>query len=723
MAYSDPLLEKQKLETVAEQANTAEPRETLLVVDDEEFNRDMLSRRLSRAGYRTECVASGPEAIQAIETETIGAVLLDIMMPGMSGLEVLKVLRTARSPSQLPIIMVSSIQDSGQIAEALNAGANDYITKPVDFTVALARIKTQLNRRRAEEALRENEERYALAMRGSREGLWDWDLPLEHVRYSARWKELLGFSEGEIGDSPLEWLGRIHEEDRPRVETALAAAKATQNGDDFSIEHRIRNKHGDYRWMLCRGTIVRAADDNPIRMVGSMSDITLSKAFDPLSGLSNRVSFVDKLTTLLRETAASQRGTFALLFLDLDRFKVINDSLGHGVGDQLLQAVGKRIEGSVHFRRNQRSLDDVARFGGDEFAVLLTELKDPLDSVIVARRILDRIRGPFQLGGREISASASIGIALGDAAYSASTEILRDADTAMYHAKAAGGGRYQLFNAILRAEALERLEMENDLGQVLERKELVLHYQPKVHLKTGRTMGFEALLRWQHPKKGLIYPAKWIPLAEETGAIIPIGAWVLEEAAAQLARWQSRFPQEHPLTMSLNVSVKQLWDSDLVGLVRKVLTKTGINPATLQLEITESVLMQDCGAMSKILHELKQLGVVLDADDFGTGYSSLNRLNQYPFDSIKIDRTFVLRLNKDVRSTEVIRSIAMLAHSMNLFITAEGIETQEDADTLVGLGCQYGQGYLFSRPLAVEGIERTLLANANFATLAPGMKV
>ena len=279
-----------------------------------------------------------------------------------------------------------------------------------------------------------------------------------------------------------------------------------------------------------------------------------------------------------------------------------------------------------------------------------------------------------------------------------------------------------MFNATLRAEALERLEMENDLGKALERKELVLYYQPKVHLKTRRTMGFEALLRWQHSEKGMIYPTKFISLAEETGAIIPIGAWVLEEAAAQLARWQAHYPQEHPFTMAFNVSVRQLWDSDFVGLVQRVLTKTGINPATLQLEITESVLMQDYDAMSKILHELKQLGVVLDVDDFGTGYSSLNRVHRYPFDSIKIDRTFVLRLHNDVRSTEVIRSIVMLAQSMNLMMTAEGIETQEDADTLVSLGCQYGQGYLFSRALAVEEVERTILADMNSSTRGPETK-
>jgi len=722
MPNPDALLRNLKPKGPAEVGNGTESPETLLIVDDEEFNRDMLSRRLRRAGYRVECAASGPQAIQALETETIGAVLLDIMMPGMSGLEVLKALRAAHSPSQLPIIMVSSIHDGEEIAEALNAGANDYVTKPVDFAVTLARIKTQLTRRRAEEALRENEERYALAMRGSREGLWDWDFSSERVLYSQGWKDLLGFSESEIGDSPLEWLGRIYEQDRPQVESALAERKASQYGTEFSSEHRIQHKNGDYRWVLCRGAIVRAADSNPIRMVGSMSDITSSKAFDSLTGLSNRTSFVDKLTTLLRETSANQRNTFALLFLDLDRFKVINDSLGHGIGDELLQAVARRLEGSVHFRRNQRSLDDLARFGGDEFAVLLTELKHPLDSVVVARRILDRLRGPFQLGGREILAKASIGITLVDASYSTAAEILRDADIAMYRAKAAGGGRYELFDATLRDDAMERLELEHRLGQALERKELVLYYQPKVCLKTGRTMGFEALVRWQHPEKGLISPAKFIPLAEETGAIIPIGAWVVEEAAAQLARWQAQFPLEPPLTMSLNVSVKQLWDADFVGLVRRTLTKTGISPATLQLEITESVAMREDDFPAKVLHELKELGVTLDIDDFGTGYSSLNRLDQYPFDAIKIDRAFVLRLHKDARLIEVIRSIVMLANSMNLFITAEGIETKEDADALVSLGCQCGQGYLFSRPLAAEEIERTILSDINFSTRGLGMR-
>jgi len=722
MTNSNTFVEQEKSKAPAEAANADESRDTLLIVDDEEPNRDMLSRRLSRVGYRVACAASGPLALQTIESEKIGAVLLDIMMPGMSGLELLQVLRVTYSPSQLPIIMVSSIQDSDQIAEALNAGANDYITKPIDFAVAQARIKTQLTRRRTEEVLRESEERYALAMRGSREGVWDWDFLADHVRYSVQWKNLLGFSEDEIGDSPLEWLSRIHEEDRPHVESILAEKKALRSSAEFSSEHRIHHKSGDYRWVLCRGAIVHAPDGKPVRMVGSMSDITPSKAFDSLTGLSNRTAFVDKLTTLLRETAGDQRKTFALLFLDLDRFKVVNDSLGHDIGDQLLQTVGKRLEGSVHYHKHERSLDNLARFGGDEFAVLLTGLSDPLDSVTVGRRILDRIRGPFQLGGHEIVANASIGIALGDETYSSAAEILRDADTAMYGAKSAGGGRYQLFDFSLRAEAIERLELESHLGQALEKNELMLYYQPKVHLKNGNTIGFEALLRWRHPAKGLISPSKFIPLAEDTGDIVPIGTWVLEQAAAQLVRWQSLYPQEPPLTMALNVSVKQLRHPDFVGVVQNVLTKSGVNPATLQLELTESILMEDSDATSKILHELKQLGLALDVDDFGTGYSSLNKLDRYPFDSIKIDRTFVLRLHKDLRSAEVIRGIAMLAHSLKLNITAEGIESQADADTLIGLGCHYGQGYLYSRPLAVEEIERTVLSEINFTTHGPGKK-
>jgi diguanylate cyclase (GGDEF)-like protein/PAS domain S-box-containing protein len=682
----------------------------LLVVDDEPTNREMLSRRLQRAGYLVEMAADADQALALIQNREIELVLLDSMMPGMNGLELLRLLRGAYSPARLPVIMVTALKESEKIIEAMNLGANDYITKPIDFPVALARIKSQLNRKRAEDALRESEERYALAARGAKDGLWDWDLQEDRVYFSPRWKAMLGYEDSEIGDSPDEWLSRIHKEDRGRLRSELAAHWEANAEGELVSEHRMLHKDGSYRWMLSRGVVLRSKGGKAVRMAGSQTDITQSKAFDPLTGLPNRLMFNESLTRVIERSQQEPANLFAVLFLDLDRFKVVNDSLGHLVGDQLLIGIAKRLQFAVRSRRSGRAGEEdiIARLGGDEFAILLENLSHFSNAKTVAERIQKEIHKPFNLEGREVFTTMSIGIAPGDAQYQTPAEILRDADTAMYRAKSLGKARCEVFDAEMRADAIARLEMENDLQRALGRREFVLHYQPKVKLQDGKLVGFEALLRWQHPTRGLISPTRFIPLAEETGLIVPIGLWVLREACSTMHQWHSKFPTNPPLEISVNLSMRQFRQQDLVDQIAQILKETGLEPSALQLEITESVLMDDTDSALSVLERIKALNVGLKIDDFGTGYSSLNYLHQLPFDSLKIDRSFVVSLGHDETCSEVVKAIMSLAGNLGMHVIAEGVETHEQVTHLLKLGCRYAQGFYFSKPVDAHAAKSLL---------------
>ena len=677
----------------------------LLLVDDDPTNQDVLSRRLKRAGYTTEVAGSGYEALDVLSRRDVELILLDSMMPGLSGIELLRQLRQRYSPARLPIIMVTAMGESERVVEALNLGANDYISKPVDFPVALARIRAQLERKHAEEAVRESEERYALAARGSNDGLWDWDLETRHVYYSTRWKAMLGYEDPEIGDSPEEWLSRVHKEDRAALETELAAHWDAGAAAECSVEHRLLHKDGSYRWMLSRGVVERDAQGKAIRMAGSQTDITGSKAFDPLTGLPNRTLFHEQLAACLERVAQDPEYPFAVLLLDLDRFKVVNDSLGHLAGDELLIHVAQRLRAAVRnapaenaVARGGAARDVIARLGGDEFAILLENV-DAQGAVRIAGRIHESIHAAFKLESQEVFTTVSIGIAAGSAAYHTPTEILRDADTAMYKAKSLGRSRFEVFDAGMRAQAVARLELESDLRRAVDNREFVLYYQPKVSLKTGKIVGVEALIRWRHPERGIVPPDQFIPVAEETGLIVPIGLWVLREACTAMHGWHSEFPTNPPLEISVNVSVRQFREPDLQAQVAAILAETQLDPATLQLEITESVLMDDLDAVAGLLGALKTLGVGLKIDDFGTGYASLKCLSRLPFDVLKIDRSFVVNMAEKDGTGDTIKTILQLAENLGMEVVAEGIEKEEQLVELRSLDCDYGQGYYFSPPI------------------------
>ncbi|HXM40509.1 MAG TPA: EAL domain-containing protein [Bryobacteraceae bacterium] len=676
----------------------------LLIVDDEESNRDMLSRRLQRQGFEVVLAEDGQQALDSIRRATPDVVLLDIRMPGMSGMEVLQAIRQDYSATQLPVIMVTAEGQSASIVEALRIGANDYITKPVDMPVVLARIRTVLSQKTLSNALRESEERYARAARGANDGLWDWDLEKSEIYYSPRWQEMLGYQDGEIGRRPDEWLCRVHPDDFPRLQAAVAAHCRRETAQ-LDCEHRMHCKNGTYRWMLSRGLAVWNESGDAIRIAGSQTDITAAKVADPLTGLPNRLLFMDRLE---RRVELFKRGTtreFAILLLGLDRFKNVNDSLGHLAGDLLLKALAERLRVSLRAADTVARLQEdcgVARLAGDEFAVLLDEIHQGGDAVSIAERIGAAMRAPFVLNGSEVYVTASIGIAGSANGYERAEDLMRDANTALHCAKVAGRSRFQIFDAGMRRRAITRLQIETDFRRALERNELRLHYQPIVDLRTGAIAGFEALVRWQHPLRGMIPPLEFIPVAEETGLIVPAGHWIIEQTCRDVQRWLGTFrsPGNRALTMHVNFSPVQFAELGAIDEIERILRQSWPSGRGfgLSFEITESTMMQNSDNISTLLARLRDLHIGLDIDDFGTGYSSLSQLQHLKVQALKIDRAFVSRIGLDADSLEIIRTIVSLAHNLGIDIIAEGVETAQQLAQLKILGCEYAQGYYFGRP-------------------------
>jgi diguanylate cyclase (GGDEF)-like protein/PAS domain S-box-containing protein len=686
----------------------------VLIVDDNEMNRDMLARRLERKGYQVKAAASAHELMDRIKHESIDLVLLDIEMPEISGLDALRMIRGLYSPIELPVIMVTARNQSEDIVKALDMGASDYLTKPVDFAVALARIGTQLSHKLAQEKLKESEERYALAARGANDGLWDWNLSANTIYFSARWKAMLGYQDDEIEDRSEEWLDRIHESDRERVKDEISAHHKGLT-PHFESEHRVRHKDGTFRWMLSRAVAIRDDSGKAVRMAGSQTDITEGKVSDPLTNLPNRLLFLDRLSRLVKHSKRHPERMFAVLFLDLDGFKMINDSMGHFTGDQLLVEVSKRLEKCLRqtdtvARVGPQSFT-LARMGGDEFTILLDEVKESSDANRAAERIMKELSAPFAVGGKEIFTSASIGVALSNPSYQQAEEIMRDADTAMYRAKALGKSRYEVFDADMRASVMARLELETDLRLALERGEFRNFYQPIVSLDTGEIAGFESLLRWQHPTRGLLGPDKFIAVAEDTGLIRELGWWGLGEACRCLKKWKEKFGPDRELSISVNLSIKQFTQPNLVENIGKMLTELGLSPKNLKLEITESTVMEDPLAAVAMLQHMKDLGIRLAIDDFGTGYSSLSYLHRFPLDTLKIDRSFISGITGP-SGMEIARTVMPLAKNLRLDVVAEGVETAEQVQELRKLDCEYAQGYYFSKPVSSEEAEALIAEHA-----------
>jgi diguanylate cyclase (GGDEF)-like protein/PAS domain S-box-containing protein len=564
-------------------------------------------------------------------------------------------------------------------------------------------------RKEAEAALKESEERYAVAVRGANDGIWDWNLRTDKVYYSPRWKSMLGYQESEIGNKPDEWFKRIHPEDLASLKMEL---ESHLKGDSalFQSEHRILHANGQYLWMLSRGLAVRDSDGTAHRIAGSQTDITIRKQaeeqlahdalHDALTGLPNRTLLMDRLDHMVNRRKRSGQSLFAVMFLDIDRFKLVNDSLGHVYGDKLLIGIAGRLQKCL------RPSDTVGRLGGDEFAVLLDDISAPADTTRVAERIQKELNRPYLLDGRSVSITASIGITLSSADYEQAEDLLRDADTAMYRAKTTGKAQHQIFDSGMHAAVTSLLELEADLRRAIQQEELRVYYQPVISLTNGRIMGTEALLRWQHPKRGVLPPSAFITILEETGLIVPVGEWVLRSACKQNKAWQDAgFPH---LRVAVNFSARQFQIKDLAELIKRVLDETSMPAETLEIEITESTAIKDADLTLKTLNQLHKLGVNIALDDFGSGYSALGYLNRYPFQSLKADRSFIADIPNDSKDTALTAAIINMAHSLKLRVVAEGVETAEQLDFLRSNNCDEVQGFLFSQPVPSRELSRLL---------------
>ena len=563
-------------------------------------------------------------------------------------------------------------------------------------------------RRESEEALRQAEEKYRSIFENAVEGIFQTTPDGHYLDANPSLARIYGYdSVDELRATFSDIAGQLYIDPRRRAEFVELMEN---QGEVSNFESQIRRKDGSLIWISENARAVRDEGGAIIYYEGTVEDITATRdnkerllhdaLHDRLTGLSNRALFMDRLEQAFARLERHPDLLFAVLFLDFDRFKNINDSLGHLAGDQLLKAISQRLQECL------RPGDTVSRFGGDEFALLLEDVKDLGGATLVAERVQNAMRQPFQLGSQQVFSSASIGIALGHGDYERAEDLLRDADMAMYRAKARGKARHEVFDAEMHTRAVALLQLETDLRWAIERDEFRLYYQPIVKLEGGAIVGFEALIRWQHPQRGLVSPAEFIPIAEETGWIVPIGKWVLQEACAQLAQWQAEVGAEMPLSMSVNLSGKQFSQPDLIELIEVTIREAGIAPNSLKLEITESAIMEDAQTVTNRLLELRKLGVKLGLDDFGTGYSSLSYLHRFPLDTLKIDRSFVARLLEDGENREIVRTIVTLGKNLGMDVVAEGVEEAQQLSDLRGLDCQHGQGYFFARPLpADEAIE------------------
>jgi len=692
------------------------PLDILLVEDDEahaELIRRVFEPYADRYRLRSASTLAGARAHLAAQRPDLA--LADLLLPDGRGVELLP---DVAVPHPFPVIIMTSHGSERVAVEALKAGALDYVVKSPTALADLPRTVERalrewghlVERRRAEAALQRSERRFRALIEHSSDVVSIVDAD-GLIRYSSpATTRILGY--------PLaEYVGRnlfdlIHPDDVEKA-SALFAQLLAQPAASLTFELRLLHHDGAWRWIDATSTN-RLADPAAEGLIVNYRDITERKQaelrlqhdalHDALTGLPNRLLLTDRLEQAIRRAGRREDDRFAVLFLDLDHFKVVNDSLGHTIGDQLLIALAPRLE------RCLRAADTCARLGGDEFVILLEGIQDADDAIHVAERIQAQLAEPFDLNGLMVVASASIGIVLSTVGYERPEDVLRDADIAMYRAKGEGKARYQVFDVSMRARVLARLSLEAELRRALDQREMRVYYEPIIALSTGALAGFEALARWQHPERGLIMPADFIPVAEESALIVAIDRWVLREACRRMRAWQSGRPADAGLAINVNLSGRQFTRPDLAEQVEQALRETGLAADCLRLEITESMIMENLDYAAQVLRRLHRLGVKIAIDDFGTGYSSLGYLTQLPIDILKIDRRFVGRLESGEGQAEIVTTIVTLAHNLGLTVIAEGLETPRQYQRLKALGCEFGQGYLIARPMDSAAAEALIAA-------------
>lgn len=711
--------------------NTEATNPLILIVDDDAGARLLLSETLKQANFRVSEAENGVHALELFSTNRPDLVMLDVEMPDMDGFTVCAKLRAEYGAHNVPIVMVTGLDDTQSIHRAYEVGATDFLTKPINWAILPHRVRYIVRMGKVVEELRKSESRLANAQRIAKLGNWEWHIDANTLRCSEETYRIFGLRPPEVGSSYTALFNSIHPADRDAVEKALNRALFQQK--PYNIDHRIVFPNGSERFVNQQAEVTFNRNGEPVHMIGTVQDVTDRKLaedqirtlayYDTLTDLPNRRMFKEYLEKILSR-ARRQDELAAVFVLDLDRFKRINDTLGHSMGDLLLREVAQRLHASVRredfiarHHGDTANSNSVARLGGDEFALLLTDITSLQDAARIARRTLAVLSEPYLLDQQEIFITASVGITVYPHDGDNVETLLKNADTAMYHAKAEGRNNYQYYTKSMNATAFERLAMENSLRRALERNEFELFYQPQLNIETGNIVGMEALMRWNHPDMGMVSPIEFIPLAEESGMIVLMGEWGLRAACEQNKAWQEAgFP---PLTMSVNISSLQFKQQNLTTVVAKILNDTRLDPRYLDLELTEGTVMQNAEDTIATLHSLKEMGIRLSIDDFGTGYSSLSYLKRFPLHTLKVDRSFVKDLTKDADDEAITHAIIAMASSLGLKVIAEGVETEDQLRFLASRGCDEMQGYLFSPPLSASKITELLQSNSNLYQKIP----
>jgi diguanylate cyclase (GGDEF)-like protein/PAS domain S-box-containing protein len=696
--------------------DTSEKLIRILLVDDDEDDYVLtryLFEEFKSSQYDLEWTKDYDEGLESAKNNLHDVYLVDFRLGEKDGLQFL--FQAAGYGCTAPIILLTGQGDKEIDMQAMQAGAADYLIKGGFDAPSLERsIRYSIRHARTISKLKTSELKFRSVIQSASDAIFLVDSMGKVTMWNSAAEKIFGYSEKEIiGQSATVLMGAKYAKKsmeqgvsntmnfvlKPLMGKVIEASGRRKDGSEFPVE-----MSGSV-WQTPEGSFYTGIIRDITKRREAEYQLVHEATHDSLTGLPNRSQFTEILEHAIKHNSGENR--FAVLFLDLDRFKIINDGLGHIVGDKLLIAIAERLTKCL------RASDRVARFGGDEFTILANNLANPNEAILLAERLQNELAKPFEFNGQEVFTSVSIGITYSNSSKRLPEDFLRDADTAMYCAKGGGKARYQVFDSKMHENSLSLLKKESDLRRAIERDEFKLYYQPIHNLQTNEITEFEALIRWEHPEKGLVSPADFIPIAEETGLIISIGKWVLEESCRQMSIWQKEFPHFPDLGISINLSAKQLLQGDFAKQLELILQESGISASRVKLEVTESSVMENADTALKILREFKKLGVRISSDDFGTGYSSLSYLNKFPFDSLKIDRSFVGKIDSDAKSEEIIRAILRLAENLNLEVVAEGIETVDQLNRLMEFGCVYGQGFYFSKPVISQTATDLLIASPN----------
>lgn len=685
-----------------------------LVVDDDEVLRLSMTAAMEKAGFSVVQAKDGLEAISRFQTDAPDLVLLDVMMPGMDGFDTCRAIRQLQNGKYTQILVVTGLDDTESIERAFKAGANDFVSKPLNWVKLGHRGRYMLRAGRAFQSLNKNERRLIKTQEMAKLGNWEVDIATNQFQCSPEAIRLLGLEVSRSNFTYNDFFTSIATPECDKVREKVD--NAIKSNQSFSLHYRVIMPDGTQRHILNRGEVYFDKNGIPEEMLGAVQDVTLLKNaeeeirmlafFDGLTGLANRVLFMERLSQEI--SAAERHGRiFALLFLDLDQFKMINDTFGHHMGDLLLKKVSetlKRCTRNSDTATSPARCDEadtlIARLGGDEFILLLSDIKKPKNAATVARRILKGMPITHNLEGQQVSVTSSIGISVYPEDGNDAETLLKHADTAMYHAKQNGRNTYKFYKKALNAEVLERFSLEHDLRAAIENHEFILFFQPKLNLTTRKIIGAEALIRWMHPQKGMIQPDQFIPIAEESGFIVDINKWVIETSCKHNSTWRNR--GLNPGRIAVNLSGYQLPDQNIIEVIKNALQEARLDGNSLEVELTEYTLMQNNSKTRDTLKLMNDLHLRVALDDFGTGYSSLSYLTSFPVNSLKIDRSFVMGTTVSESNRVIIKAIIAMGHSLGIKIVAEGIETEEQFRMLQDFGADEGQGFYFSPPVPDE---------------------